>query len=172
MKIIFKLKNLFSVKTTDIKYYLVEVMPRAIYENSNRGGVRITIKFQKTVTRFGKSNVLTDVVTFNNYHAAERDAYGDRIFTYNPPYVRSEDSHSEDAIWHSIMVWRDCESYPFAPITTHQLNLWIDEWAMNHTCFVCPCGHKQSAHKEKEIVKCPACNKNVGVPPHNGSAFF
>lgn len=172
MKVLTKIKEAFSTKTTDVKYFVMDVTPRAVYENSNRGGVRITVKFQKTITRFGRSKVLSDVVTFNNYHTREKNALGERLFTYNPQYVPREDAHIEDSLWHSIMVWDNCEDYPFAPITTHQLNLWIDEWAMKNVCFSCPCGHKQCSLKDKQVVVCPSCGEKVGVPQDGEPAFI
>lgn len=116
-----KIKNWFK-KQINVDYYLVEVMPRTWYENRNVGGMRITLKFVKTIKQFGKVKTITQKETFNNYH----DIRGN--FMYNPPYVPNEDAHTEDELWHSILVWRDCKEYPFCKVSTPYLQRLIDEW--------------------------------------------
>ena len=116
-----KIKN-FLKKNESIKYYLIQVMPRAWYEQRSVGGMRITMKFVKTITRFGKTKVVEQIETFNNYHHRQHK------FTYNPPYEPTEISHSDDKYYHAMWVWNDCENYPFAPITTEFLRNVIDDW--------------------------------------------
>lgn len=121
MKIIQNIKSWLS-KKVDVKTYLVEVMPRAWHEQRNVGGMRITLRFVKTTKRFGRVKIEEKTETFNNYH----DRKGK--FTYNPTYVPGPDARSEDEMWHWIGVWNDCETYPFAPVTTHWLQQIIDNW--------------------------------------------
>lgn len=121
MKLLQNIRAWFS-KNIDIKTYLVEVMPRAWYEQRDVGGMRITLKFVKTTKRFGKAKEETKVETFNNYHSRQGK------FQYNPPYVPGPNAHSEDEMWHWIGVWEDCEKYPFAPVNTPWLQQIIDNW--------------------------------------------
>ena len=101
---------------------MVEVMPRALKEKRSVGGMLITMKFVKTITRFGRTKVLTEIETFNNYHGRRGN------FTYNPPYVPDKDSHTEDSLWHAMLCWEDCTNYPFANVTTPFLQQIIDDW--------------------------------------------
>lgn len=120
MSIIKKLSLPFK-KQEDLKIFLVNVTPRAVYEHSNKGGIRITLKFVKTTKRFWITKTLTDTVTFDNYHRH------DGKFAYNPPYIPFEDAHSEDELWHAL-VKQDCEDYPWMKVTTKWLNEIIDKW--------------------------------------------
>ncbi len=108
-------------KQEDVKVFIVNVIPRAIYEHSKKGGMRITLRFEKTIKRFWRTEIINDTVTFNNYHGRGGG------FTYNPPYVPMEDAHSEDELWHAL-VYRDCEEYPMFPVTTKWINKVIDNW--------------------------------------------
>ena len=92
--------------------------------------MQITVIFEKTITRFGRTKVAKETITFNNWHN------GRGRFQYNPPYVPDKDAHGEDSLWHAIGVWNDCEEYPFAPITTRQLQIWIDDWLKNNTIWL------------------------------------
>lgn len=121
MKLLNKLSEWFK-KKIKVDYYLVEVMPRAWYERRDVGGMRITMRFVKTITQFGRTKTEAKTETFNNYH----DHRGN--FTFNPTYVPAEDAHGEDELWHSILVWEDCEKYPFCRVTTPFLRGVIDDW--------------------------------------------
>ena len=154
----FKRKNSFE-------YFLVDAAFRAVRYQENKGGAFITIRFKKTSTFLGRTTITEETVEFNNFHTREKDAYGNRLFTYNPPYVSSGNAeHWEDSIWHSIGVWNNCESYPFAPITTRQLNLWLDAWEKTLTNTSCPyCGHFHTIKKTIPVIDCDRCSKKFAI---------
>jgi len=109
-----KVKEFFSKKES-VQYYADEIMPRALREKRSVGGMRITMRFVKTIKQFGKTKVETQVETFDNYHCHRG------TFRYNPPCDGNYDG------W-EYLYFEDCEKYPFAPVTTEFLQTVIDDW--------------------------------------------
>lgn len=99
----------FFRKKEDVKAYLVNVQARAEKEQRSVGGMLITIRFVKTTKQFGKTTVIEDVVTFDNYH----DGRGRFMYEYDPSLFG---------------FYHHCEDYPLMSVTTQWLQEIIDKW--------------------------------------------
>lgn len=157
MKIFNKIKEFLRTETK-YEYFTTNICYREVYEQSDRGGVRIVALFKKHVTSFGKTETLTEKVVFDNYHTNERDRNGNNLFTYSSP---------REIFGRTVFVTEKCENYKFAPINSRQLNFWVDEWEKTVDSVACPyCKYKHTIKKTEKMTNCNLCAKDFFNPYH------